>query len=179
MHQTVVYVIWTISCLWRIASWPGFNHGSVNKLLLFRFTYAHGDSLCTGMVENILQQIDGSFQKQSASVQEMLRMRWLRVRLALCNIIPSGRQRSAECHALLVLSSISLILQSLLRPVTITTLDKVIAALCVGCILISTAMLICSWPDLAYDGKPMVFCIWQCWFVVQRHMLCVFLVWFV
>jgi hypothetical protein len=77
------------------------------------------------MVESVLQHVNDTFQKQTPSIQEMLRIRLLRLRMALCSIIPSGRQRAAECRALLTLFSISFVLKSIVRPKTVTAQEKV------------------------------------------------------
>lgn len=80
----------------------------------------------TGMVEGLLHQVNDNFQKQTPSFQELLRIRMLRLRMALYSIIPSGRQRAAECRALLTLYSIATVLRSTFRPKTVTAQEKVI-----------------------------------------------------
>lgn len=77
------------------------------------------------MVEGLAQQIIDNFQKQTPSFQELIRMRLLRLRMALCSIVPSGRQRAAECRALLTLFSISTVLRSIFRPKAVSVQEKV------------------------------------------------------
>ncbi|PVD34380.1 hypothetical protein C0Q70_05652 [Pomacea canaliculata] len=77
-----------------------------------------------GMVEGLAQQIIDNFQKQTPSFQELIRMRLLRLRMALCSIVPSGRQRAAECRALLTLFSISTVLRSIFRPKAVSVQEK-------------------------------------------------------
>ena len=80
---------------------------------------------CPGMVESLHQHVNENFQKQTPSIQEMLRIRLLRLRVALCSIIPSGRQRAAECRALLTFFSISYVLRTIVRPKSATAQEKV------------------------------------------------------
>nr|KAG5706321.1 hypothetical protein BaRGS_026103 [Batillaria attramentaria] len=77
-----------------------------------------------GMVESVVQHINDNFQKQTPSLQEMLRVRLLRLRSALCSIIPSGRQRAAECRALLTLFSIASVIRTIIRPKSVSTQEK-------------------------------------------------------
>ena len=80
---------------------------------------------CPGMVESLHQHVNENFQKQTPSIQEMLRIRLLRLRVALCSIIPSGRQRAAECRALLTFFSISYVLRTIVRPKSAMAQEKV------------------------------------------------------
>ncbi|KAL8606232.1 hypothetical protein ACOMHN_012864 [Nucella lapillus] len=77
-----------------------------------------------GMVEGLHQHVNDNYQKQTPSIQEMLRIRLMRLRMALCSVIPSGRQRAAECRALLTLYSVSSILRSIVRPKSVTPQEK-------------------------------------------------------
>ena len=82
------------------------------------------------MVESLHLHVQENFQKQTPSIQEMLRIRLYRLRVALCSIIPSGRQRAAECRALLTFYSIYYVLRTIVRPKSATAQEKVSCCCC-------------------------------------------------
>ncbi|XP_071087064.1 mediator of RNA polymerase II transcription subunit 16-like isoform X1 [Haliotis cracherodii] len=77
-----------------------------------------------GLIERICQRLMDTFQKQPISLQELLRMRLIRLRIGLYSCLPAGHQKASDCHALLSLFAIASVLKGILRPKSVSPQDK-------------------------------------------------------
>ena len=77
------------------------------------------------MIDRICRRLSEDFQKQPISMQELMRVRLVRLKIGLYSCVPSGHQKAADCHAKLSLYAIASVLKGMLRPKVVAATDKV------------------------------------------------------
>ncbi|XP_041359311.1 mediator of RNA polymerase II transcription subunit 16-like isoform X2 [Gigantopelta aegis] len=77
-----------------------------------------------GMIDRICRRLSEDFQKQPISMQELMRVRLIRLKIGLYSCVPGGHQKAADCHAKLSLYAISSVLKGMLRPKVVAATDK-------------------------------------------------------